>query len=175
MWWFGHWTSCCLQIYCWSNSIPVKSSEWAPGEAGRTFDAGNINEGLGLLRGKRGLKHPGRRVGNFMEFHNILGLLNVIPIIFPWWSTTIPNILGSTTFKKINQLGFLKLLKWVLCKIGESKVFSDEHVASQLSHLCRVGILSIQAEELPFVYLVWTGNTHRHEGWFSFCLLAVTI
>ena len=45
----------------------MKSSEWAPGEAGRTFDAGNINEGLGLLRGKRGLKHPGRRVG---EFHN---------------------------------------------------------------------------------------------------------
>lgn len=29
-------------------------------QAGRTFDAGNINEGLGLLRGKRGLKHPGR-------------------------------------------------------------------------------------------------------------------
>lgn len=40
----------------------------APCEAGRTFDAGNINEGLGLLRGKRGLKHPGRRVG---EFHGI--------------------------------------------------------------------------------------------------------
>eukprot|EP00435_Cladocopium_sp_Y103_P027625 s648_g6.t2 len=29
-------------------------------QAGRTFDAGNVNEGLGLLRGKRGLKHPGR-------------------------------------------------------------------------------------------------------------------
>lgn len=28
------------------------------------------------------------------------GLLNVIPIVFPWWSTTIPNILGSTTYHK---------------------------------------------------------------------------
>ena len=50
-----------------------------------------------------------------------------------WWGLRQSRIYWAVQPIIINQLGFPKLLKWVLCKIGENKVFSDEHLASQLS------------------------------------------